>query len=245
MLPKMAVSALCVLVLASLPGAAAQADVRSRIREGTCCFKDVSLTSRVTRVDLRELRKIGSDFARGYEIKSTTIRYKSPDKMRADGAIGLLKMSMIISGDRKGFRFPIRGWVKRNIKDAPHQRQTDLDLGIITESLWRDYIVLDAKTEDDSGKATFRITFAWSNSRNKKHVCWVDVGTLKLVKRQRFEKDGSVIATYIYSEHKRVGDIWVPRRIDVYSGGGKLAGTTVCESIRVNTGIPDSEFEFR
>ena len=221
----------------SLP---AMGDVRSQIKKGTSGFQDITLVSRVLYSNINELKKVSKDFANTYEFKSITLQYKNPDKMRADAKLGMVGFCMIINGDQKGFRIPIRGWQKENIKGRPHKRQTDLDLGIITESLWQDYVVTDTTTEGD----TYKITFAWSNSKDKKQVCWVDADTLKLLKRQRFEKDGRLIATYVYSEHKKVGGIWVPGHIDVFNRDQKLAGTTANESIKVNTGIPDSAFKF-
>ena len=242
---KSVVIALCLVIIAcQVAGARASVDVRGRIREGTSSFKDVTIKSRITHTDSAELKKINRDFVLGYEVKSTTVRYKSPDKLRIDGHLGLLSASMIIDGNEKGFRIPVRGWVKQNIASKPHERQSDLDLGIVTESLWRNYAVNETKTEDDSGRLIYKIIFSWPNTLDRRHVCWVDANTLKLLKRERLD-EGKVVAKYIYSDHKLVDGIWVPGRIDVYNGEGKLAATTVYQSIKVNTSIPDSVFDFK
>jgi hypothetical protein len=233
-------AAMALFVLMAAP---ARADIRDNIVRATQNLKDITVVCKVGYADLKELRKIGDDFSRSYEIKRTTVRFKSPDKLRIDGKLGLIKMAMIINGDQKGFHFPIRGWQRENIKDEPHKRQSDLDIGVVSETLWKDYIVLDADKEKGADGPVYRIVFARENARKKKHICWVDTETCKLLKLQRLESDGSVIATYVYSGHKCVDGIWVPTRTDVYNGDGKLGGTTFYENIRVNTGIPDSQFK--
>jgi len=227
-----------------LPSSAVHADARSDISQATRGFKDVTLTCKVLYADHAELKKIGKDFNKSYEFKSTTVRFKSPDKMKMEGKLGLIKAVVVINGDRKATIIPTIHYSKKeNIRDEPHKRQTDIDIGIVTESLWRDYIMLDNAEERGPNGAVYKLTFVRENARDKKHVCWVDARTLKLLKVEKYEGDGSLKSRYIYSKHSLVdGLIWVPGRIDVYNQHGKLAGTTAYENIRVNTGIPDSVF---
>jgi len=232
-------------VAACLSCSAAHADVRSTISQATRGFKDVKLTCRVLYANQAELKKIGKDFPKSYEFKTTTVWYKSPDKMKMVGKLGMLKAAVVMNGDRKATFIPaLRYSKKENIEEEPHKRQTDLDIGIVTDSIWRDYIVVDAADDHGSDDAVYRITFVRDNARQKKHVCWVDAKTLKLLKLEKYESDGSLKSRYIYSKHSLInGLIWVPGRVDVYNQDAKLAGTTAYESISVNIGIPDSEFK--
>lgn len=231
---------LCAIAfVSSVSLVAAETDLRSRIREETSGFKDVTLIARVLRADQDELRKIGKDFGKSYDCGSTTIQFKSPDKMKMTGKIGMARISVVINGDWKATHFIITK--KENIKDAPHKRQTDFDIGIFTDSLWRDYIVLD--TEKAAGGKEYLVTFVRDNSRGRKIYCWIDADTLKMLKVEKREENGDLKARYIYSGHKRFGGIWVPGRVDVYNRDGKLAGATAYEDIRVNIGIPDAEFK--
>lgn len=242
---KSHITLLTIIVLACMLFSRAYADVRSQVTEATQGFKDITLNCKVLYADHAALKKIGKDFNKSYEFKSTTIQYKSPDKLKMEGKLGLLKARMVINGDRKATVIPAIHYSKKeNIADEPHKRQSDLDIGIVTGSLWRDYIVLDTDSEKGSNDATYRITFIRENSREKKHVCWIDADTLKLLKLEKYESDGSLKSRYIFSKHSLVnGLIWVPCRIDVYNQIGKLAATTAYENIKLNTGIPDSEFK--
>ena len=240
---KFCLSLCAILAAACLASPAACADIRSRISKATKGFKDVTLTCRILYANHAELKKIGKDFAIQYEFKTATVRYKSPNKLKMEGKLGIVKAAVVINGDRKLTRFIYSK--RENIRDKPHKRQTDFDIGIISDSLWRDYIITGTATQKASETSVYKITFVRGNSRGKKHICWVDPKTLKLLKVEKYESDGTLKSKYIYSNHSLInGLIWVPGRVDVYNQDGKLAGTSVYENVKVNTGIPDSVFKF-
>lgn len=232
-----------VTILAVLPSVA-HADLRASVREATRNFKDITLVCRVTYANVPELKKIGKDFTRTYEFKTTFVRYKAPDKFKIEGKLGMVKAEVVINGDRKATIIPAVHYTKKeNIASEPHKRQTDLDIGILSDSLWQDYIVLDTDTETTPSGQVHKIVFVRSNARDEKMICWAEARTYKLLKLEKHNSDGSLKCRFIYSKHSLVdGIIWVPGRVDVYNRDGKLAGTTVYENIRLNTGIPDAEF---
>lgn len=219
-------------------------DLRSIIAQATRGFRDITLTCRVTYANQAELRKIGKDFGKSYEFKTTTVYFKAPDKMKIEGKLGMVGAKIVMNGNRKATVIPaLRISKKEDVSDEPHKRQTDLDLGIVTDSLWRDYRVLSVSSEKVVSKQIYRVVFVRENAREKRHVAWIDGEYLKLLKLEKYESDGGLKARYLYSNHTLVGGVvWVPRRVDVYSPDGKLAGTSVYENISVNTNIPDSEF---
>jgi hypothetical protein len=233
--------AACVALLTCLT-ASANADIRAKVHQKTGCLKDISLEARVAYSDSNALKKISKDLCTTYQLKCMSIQYKTPDKLRLDANIGIIGMSMVINGNEKGFRYPIRGWQKQSIKGKPHERQTDFDLGIVSDSLWRDFSVLDARKEMLSGIPAYKITFAWANHLENKQVCWIDARTLRLLKRCRMNDSGRLIASYVYLKPRCVSGIWVPTKVEVFSGSGKLAGITEYSNIRVNAGIPESSF---
>ena len=237
---------ICILITFCVAVSASAADLRARIKQATCDFKDIALTCKVLQANQKELKKIGKDFPKSYEFKSTLVRFKSPDKMKMEGKLGMVKVEIIINGDRKLTSIPPLHYRKKeDISDKPHKRQTDLDIGMITDSLWHDYIVTNVDTESAGDDPVDRITFRRENSREKKLAAWVDDKTLKLLKVEKYESDGSLLSRYIYSGHSLINGIaWVPTKIQVYNCDGKLAGATAYESIRINTGIPDSVFDF-
>lgn len=220
------------------------ADIRGAIREATKGFKDITLTAKVVHGNQKELAKIGKDFARSYEVETTTIKYKAPDKMRVAGKLGMVGFAVVRNGNWKAYIVPaLRIHKKEDCTKEPHQLQGDLDVGIVTEELWRDFVVQDAHVEKSSGGDLYKITFVRMNSKEKHLTCWVEAKGCKLLKLDKYESDGSMKSRCVFSKHKQVGGVWVPLRIDVYNEDNKLAGTTEYSNIKVNSGIPDSEFK--
>lgn len=231
-----------VLVLAATVIATpAGADVRGKIEQATRGLKDLTITGKVTYCNMDALRKIGQDFQRSYEIKSTTVQYKSPDKFKISGKLGMISGYIVINGDSKVTHFIFSQ--RENIKDKPHKRQADFDMGVVSESIWRDYVVTSAETDKIAGEPMFRISMVRSNARDKKIICWVDAENIRLVKVEKFEDDGTLKSKFVYSGHKKVDCVWVPTRVDIYNGDGEHAATSTYDNIKVNTGIPDSVFK--
>lgn len=232
------------LILLMIGSSSPANEIRNNIAQATRGLKDITLTGKVLYGNQRELAKIGKDFPKSYEFKTTTVRYKAPDKMRMEGKLGMVTVAVIVNGDTKAISIPsVKYSKKENIKSAPHKRQTAVDIGLITDDLWHSFIVTDTVSEKGSTGTVYRITFVRSNARDRKLVCWVEPDTAKLLKFDKYHDDGSLKSRFIYSKHTRVNGIWVPGRVDVYNEDGKLAGTTAYENVKVNTGIPDSVFK--
>lgn len=231
-----------IITLGMLAGVCA--DIRGAIRGATKGFKDITLTAKVVYGNKKELEKIGKDFPKSYDVETTTVKYKAPDKMKVAGKLGMVGITIVRNGSYKVYRVPsLRISKKEDCTKEPHQLQGDLDIGIVTEQLWRDFVVQDAHVEKASSGELYKITFMRSNSHEKKLTCWVEAKGCKLLKLDKYESDGSMKSRYIFSKHKQVGGVWVPLRIDVYNQDNKLAGSTEYSNIKVNSGIPDSEFK--
>jgi len=72
----------------------------------------------------------------------------------------------------------------------------------------------------------------------------VDCDSFKLRKIEKYLEDGTLKSRTVYADHKRMGDcVWVPMVIHIYNANGKLAAATKYEDVKINTGIPDSEFK--
>ncbi len=231
------------VILAIAAGMCVALDVRSEIRNATKSFKDITLTAKVLYGNQKELAKIGKDFPKSYEFKTTTVRYKAPDKMRVEGKLGMVSVAIIMNGKHKAYRVPaLHISKKEDCSKDPHKLQGDLDIGIVTEQLWVDYVVKDTDVEKTPTGNVYRITVVRPGAV-RKQVCWVDAKTCKLLKMEKYEADGSLKSRMIFSKHKEVAGIWVPTRVDVYNKDNKLAGTTEYQNIKVNTGIDDSVFK--
>jgi len=227
------------------PGFAARPedDVRAKIRAATSDFKDFTISAKIAYSNQKELAVIGKDFGKSYQFKTSQIIFKSPDKVKVTSMAGLVNVSYIITGNTKRIR---AGLLKKteDISNEPHKKQTALDVGIVTEAIWRQFSVDKVKKEGTASSPMYVLTLSLSNSPQKKQYIWVDGNDLRLLKREKHEADGSLKSRYVYSKHKEYkGVIWVPGEQRVYNRNGALAGTTTYSNIQINTGVADGVFQ--
>jgi outer membrane lipoprotein-sorting protein len=238
---------LCIALTLLLSNASYTAgeDIKTKAASAVKGLKDLTLTCIVTYSNPKELKKISKDFSKRYEFKKSTIKYKSPDMFKMEGSLGLIKGRIVFNGDRKALVIPGIGVNKKDdLKKDPHKRQSDLDIGIFSDSLWKHYIVKNAETVPGANGAEYKITFVRSNAKSKNITCWVTSDTMKLRKLEKYESDGSMKSRFIYTDHKKINNsIWIPMKINIYNGNGKLAASTEYKDVKINTGISNSEFK--
>jgi len=227
------------------PGFAARPedDVRAKIRAATSGFRDFTIGAKIAYSNQKELAIIGKDYGKSYQFKNSTIIFKMPDKVKVTSTAGVVNVSYIITGNMKRIR---AGLLKKteDISNEPHKKQTPLDVGVVTEAIWKQFRVDNVKMEGTAANPTYVLTLSLSNSPQKKQYIWVDGKDLRLLKREKHEADGSLKSRYVYSKHKEYkGVVWVPGEQRVYNKNGKLAGTTAYSNIKVNTGVADGVFQ--
>ena len=229
--------------LATRAGADEESELRAKIRAATGDFKDFKMDTRIAYSNQKELAVIGKDYGKSYQFKTSQIIFKAPDKVKVTSTAGLVNVSYIITGNTKRIR---AGLLKKteDISNEPHKKQTPLDVGVVTEAIWKQFRVDNVKMEGTAANPTYVLTLSLSNSPQKKQYIWVDGKDLRLLKREKHEADGSLKSRYVYSEHKEYkGVVWVPGEQRVYNKNGKLAGTTAYSNIKVNTGVADGVFQ--
>lgn len=208
-------------------------------------LQDLRATIRQQTANQRELEKINRDFANSYRVKQMTARYKEPLRMRLESKIGVVNVVYIINGNQKYVSAgPIRN--TDDITHAPGKRQTLMDFGILTPSFMRlvNARFLRFETEGATRYAVFELT--WANSDDtSKHIVWMDGKTRTIYKRQWYNQQGKLMATFYYRNPVEASPgVWVPTRVEVYNADGKLGGVTTYSELRVNEGLPDNLFVF-
>ncbi len=220
-----------------------ESDVRAEIRAATSGFRDFTIGAKIAYANQKELAVIGKDYGNSYQFKNSTIIFKMPDKVKVTSTAGVVKVSYIITGNMKRIR---AGLLKKteDISNEPHKKQTPLDVGMVTEAIWKQFRVDNVKMQGTAANPTYVLTLSLPNSPQKKQYIWVDGKDWRLLKREKHEADGSLKSRYVYSKHKSYkGVVWAPTEQRVYNKNGKLAGTTVYSNIKVNTGVADGVFQ--
>jgi outer membrane lipoprotein-sorting protein len=205
-------------------------------------FQDVSFTARKKTGIQRELAKINRDFGQSYRFDFTNVRMKEPLMLRLDSQVEDTKATMILNGTTQlltipGFR------QKQDLSRAPGRRQTALDFGILTPSLFKDLFNAEfVRIDRASGDYVFDLTFK-DRRDTTRHRVWVDPEKKFTTKREWYNQPGRQIATFFYDAPKHLDGVWVPTRLTVKNMDNKVAGVTEYENVRVNSGIPDSIFK--
>lgn len=207
-------------------------------------LQDATFVARVVKGDQRELRKINNDFGQSYRFETSTISVKEPFKVRAEANVEDTHILFILNGTTQYIKVPrAKISTKVNLADKPGRRQTTLDFGILTPSLFNG--LFDAKfvrIDRATGNAVFDLTYPGRLDDTSRHRIWVDTEKKYTTKREWYNQYGRQLATFYYEQPKLENGVWMPTRLTVKNMDDKVAGVTTYDSIKVNTGLSDSLF---
>lgn len=207
-------------------------------------FRDATFVARVLKANTSELAKINKDFGTSYKFRTTTIRVKEPFKLRLDAEVEDTHVLYIINGPKLIISIPrMKVNSKQDLTTKPGRRQTLLDFGILTPSLFED--LFEAKfvrNDRATGNTVFDLTFPARLDDTSRQRIWIDTSRKIVTKREWYNQYGRQMATFYYTEPKEVGGVWMPTRLEVRNVDNVVAGTTRYDSIQVNTGLAESYF---
>lgn len=207
-------------------------------------LQDITIVARIVKADQNELKKINKDFGTSYRFETTKIFYKEPYKLRAEASVDDTNVRYIITGPSKRFIAGGRTIFTENLTRAPGKRQTPLDFGIITPALLQGYIAAKfVRTDRATGEQVFDLSYQPNFDDTSRHRVWLDAEKKYVVKREWYNQEGQQIATFFYDAPKKENGVWVPTRLTVKNVENKLAGVTVYNDIKVNSGLSDSLFK--
>ncbi|HZH97552.1 MAG TPA: outer membrane lipoprotein-sorting protein [Fimbriimonadaceae bacterium] len=210
-------------------------------------FRDATFVARIIKGSQKELKKINDDFAYSYRFTFMKAQVKEPFMVRLESTVEDTNLLYIINGDRKKYSIPrIKINKTENISLAPGKRQTPMDFGILTPSLFKgDFMVANFQRVDrESGDLVFDITYVKPKlDDTSRHRVWIDKDKKYITKRVWFSQEGRQLATFLYDQPKQDGGVWFPSRCTVKNVEDNVAGVTQYESIKINTGLSDSLFK--
>lgn len=207
-------------------------------------FDDASFTARVKYANQKELAKINDDFGKSYRVPYTDFKVKEPFMMRLETKVDDTQILYIINGPKLLIRVPrIKVNSRQDLSKAPGRRQTLLDFGLLTPSLFKSFFVakfvrMDRATND----AVFDITYPAVLDDTSRSRVWIDPAKKFVTKREWFSQRGKQLATFFYNEPVQVDGIWMPTKVQVKNVDGVLAGETYYTGLKVNQGLSESLF---
>ena len=218
-------------------------DIRDEIRDASKGFRTLSATLIATHANEAELQRIGKDFARSYEFKEAQVLFKNPDKLKITGKVGLVRVDYIVNGDTRIVRVPsLHVSKKDSFANDPQKRQTPLDVGVLSDAIWQEYDVSFEGEKTVNGEKQYVLFLKRKGARRTQRL-WIEAGAMRLLKREKYENDGSLKVRFVYVGMRRLEGVWVPGKIEAYSESGKLAGVTEYRNVKVNVPIEDGEFK--
>jgi len=209
-------------------------------------FKDASFTAVVKTGNQRELAKINKDFANSYRFKSSTVRMKEPFKLRLESKVEDQNILFILNGTQRLVRVPQSNVnIRENLAKSPGKRQTALDFGMLTPSLFNDFFTAKfVRNDRTTNNLVFDMSYVPRLDDTTRHRVWVDPQKKFVTKREWYSQlDGRLLATFLYENAKLEGGVWFPTRVTVKNADNKVAGVTEYQGLKVNSGLEDSLFK--
>ena len=105
-------------------------------------FSDASFTARVKFANQKELGKINDDFGKSYRFSYSDLKVKEPFKVRVESNVEDTKVLYILNGTQLLIRIPrVKINSRQDLAKAPGRRQTLMDFGLLTPSLFNNFMV--------------------------------------------------------------------------------------------------------
>jgi outer membrane lipoprotein-sorting protein len=208
-------------------------------------LNDATMTAAIVKADQRELKKINDDFGNSYRFDSTTIQYKEPFKLRLSAKADDTDILYILNGPIQYFRIPKMGLnQKKDLSKAPGRRQTSMDFGMLTPGLFSGnfFQAKFVRSDRATGDVVFDLTYVAGLDDTSRHRVWIDPSKKYVTRREWYNQYNRQLATFFYENPKQFSGVWMPTQLTVKNVDNKVAGITRYESIKVNTGLPDSLF---
>jgi outer membrane lipoprotein-sorting protein len=209
-------------------------------------LKDVSFKAVIVKGAQAELRKINSDFGQAYKFDYANVKLKEPFMLRVESVVEDQSVLVISQGPRVKYRVPRANLnVVENLSGAPGRRQTFLDFGLLTPSLFEElfqakFVRMDRAT----GDPVFDISYQPSSHYHdtSRHRVWIDPERHIVAKSEWYNQGGDLLATFYYAAPKRINGVWIATDLTVKNAEDKLAGETRYDNVAINAGLPNSDF---
>lgn len=233
--------ALICVILACPVWAITPAQILARIKAAEAPLKDVKAEMAITSANKGNISDMGAGYADIVGLEKGIISYKKPDKFRMDGYARGIKASLVQNGYRK---LVLAAMIRQteDVKDKPGKRFNSLDIGFLSSRLWLENTVTIVGSAKGS-TVELRLV-PKSTEKDKRHDnIWIDVATLKLLKREKYRGSGEMRIRYVYTDFEMLaGKLPIATTSTMYNPSGEKMGTVTYKNVKANVGLADSLF---
>jgi outer membrane lipoprotein-sorting protein len=225
----------------SVWAATTSAAILTRVKAAEAQLADFKADTFITEGHKKTVSGMGEGYADILKLEKATICYRKPDKIRYDGYAQGIKAAYIQNGYDKLILAPMIKH-RESVKNSPGKRQDTLDLGFLGSRLWVDNTVTVVGA-DKAGVLKLKLV-PKSGDKDKRHdMLWVDPGTLKILKREKYRGSGELRVKMTYSDFETLaGKLPIATVCKMSDPNGGDLGTVVYKNIKVNVGLLDSLF---
>lgn len=208
---------------------------------------DFTASMKIVEFNEHEGVKINKDFPLIYKIKGDIkVRYKEENKLRIDGLLGASVATLIVNGTTQYATIPAAHIkTKLSLGKEPGKRKTLLDVGMISTGYLAYTQAEFKRTQVVDGVlcAVFSVSYRDKSLDTSHRMIWIDPKTRITLKRDEYSQEGKLNATFLYKHPvEPTAGFWFPTRIEAYNNEGKRAGVTAYSGVKVNVGLPESDF---
>lgn len=207
-------------------------------------LQDATFVATVVRGDQTELAKINKDFGQSYRFRYTKVYMKEAFRLRLETKVDDMDIFYIMNGTKQMYKVPkARINQKNDLSDSPGRRQSAFDFGLLTPSLFKSLFNAKFVRVDRATSAyVFDVTYKPELHDTTRSRIWVDPDKKYVMKREWYNQVGDLRAVFTYEDPKEANGVWFPTRFTARNTDNKVAGVTQYESLKANTGLPDSLF---
>jgi len=211
-------------------------------------FKDASFQIKLIYANQSELGKINRDFGTSYKFKTMDAKLKEPFMLRLTGSVEDTDVLFIQNGIDRLYSIPkLHIKQRENLDDEPGKRQTPLDFGFLTPSMFGSggnelFESKFVREDRATGNTVFDITYNPKYKYKSYYRVWLDPQKHYITKREWYRRDRQ-LATFYYSNPVQQDGVWLPTHLLVKNVDDKRAGETEYAAMKVNTGLDDSMFK--
>ena len=209
-------------------------------------FRDASFQVKVTYANQNELGKISSDIGQTYKFRTMDVQIKEPFMIRMSGNVEDTKILFVLNGNESLQAVPKIGIHQReNLESKPGKRQTSLDFGFLTPSLFQGmFAATFVRNDRATGDYVFDIHYNPKYNYKPYYRVWIDPQKHYITKREWYRKDRQM-ATFYYSNPVNQNGVWLPTHLLLKNVEDQRAGETEYAAMKVNTGLSDDLFRVK
>ncbi|MHB9038054.1 MAG: LolA family protein [Armatimonadota bacterium] len=215
--------------------------ILSRVRAAESGLKDWKADMVITEANKKNVSGMGDGYGDILKLDKALVFYKTPDLIRYDGYAEGIKVTYVQNGYTKlVVATMIRH--KENVKDAPGKRFDSLDLGFLSSRLWEDNNVSVVSTEK-GGIVKLKFAPKFGDKDKRHDMVWLDLDTLKLVKREKYRGSGEMRTRTVYGDYENLtSKLPIATNANLFNGDGKELGGVKYKNVKVNSRLNASMF---